>query len=206
MICYTVITNKYDTLKDPKVVADGWEYIVYSDVEQKSDVWEYRHTDKAQRDLKINGHKLFPGELTLYVDGSIEILTDLNLFMMPIKHDFSIWRHPVRDCIFDEAEAVIKHKGLDEDVVNEQMKRYKDMPPHWGLGQTGVMLRDFGVDWVCDVCDSWWGEVSTGLDRDQLSLTFVMWSMFKRPHFIPCQIINKHFKLHLHNKNLWRYE
>ena len=205
MICYTVITNKYDDLKDP-VISEGWEYVCYSDVQQKSDVWDCRITDKPQRDLKINGHKIFGKEQTLYIDGSIEIISDLNVLLPAIQPTFSLWRHPVRDCIFDEADAVVKHKGLDKEIVDKQMLRYKDMPRHWGLGQTGVMFRDFGFDWVSEVSDDWWGEVSTGLDRDQLSLTFVCWSMGIKPHFIPGKIIDRFFKLHLHNKNLWRYE
>lgn len=205
MICYTCITNGYDNLKDP-VVTEGWEYICYSDVQQKSDIWDCRITDKPQRELKILGYKESGNVPALYIDGSIEVTGNLDRLMSAIKPQFSIWRHPVRDCIFEEAKAVIRHKGLDEDIVNKQMERYKDMPHHWGLGQTGIMFRDFSLDWVRGLSDSWWSEVSTGLDRDQLSLTYVCWNMGKRPHFIPTQIIGQHFKLHLHNKNLWRYE
>ena len=205
MICYTCITNGYDDLRDP-VVSDGWDYICYSDTQQHSDVWDCRITSKPQRELKITAHKELGNVPTLYVDGNIQIIDDLNKLLWAIQPVFSVWRHPTRDCIFDEAEAVIKIKGLDEEVVHKQMERYKDMPHHWGLGQTNVLFRDFSRAWVRDLSDQWWAEVSSGLDRDQLSFTYVCWKMGYRPHFIPNKIIDRYFRLHLHNKNLWRYE
>ena len=39
-VCYTVITNNYDTLKDPLVVSKDWRYVCFSDRGFKSKVWE----------------------------------------------------------------------------------------------------------------------------------------------------------------------
>ena len=58
MICYTCITNKYDNLKDPRVVTPGWKYICYSDEQQKSDIWETVITKKPQGEIKILGYKV----------------------------------------------------------------------------------------------------------------------------------------------------
>ena len=41
MIVYTVITNDYDTLRDPRVVTPGWRYVCFSDQPIESDVWEF---------------------------------------------------------------------------------------------------------------------------------------------------------------------
>ena len=203
MICYTCITRDYDDLKEPTVITPGWEYICFSDVQQYSDVWDCRITDKTQREVKIMGwHEL--GEVpALYVDGSIQIMGNLDNFVRGIRSDFSLWKHPDRDCIFDEADAVVKLRGQDKARVDEQMKRYEAIPRHWGLGQTGVMYRDFSVEWVRTLSHMWYEEVRQGVSRDQLSLSYLSWLMGKRPFFIPEAVIRKHFKMYRHAKEFY---
>ena len=201
MIVYTCITNDYDNLKEPRVITPGWEYICYSDAQQKSDVWETIITDRPQREVKILGNDY--NERVLYVDGSIQIIGDLDKFLMAIGKTFSLWRHPVRDCIFQEAEAVIEIKGLNKEVVYRQMLKYNDMPRHWGLGQTGVLYRDFGDEDVQRLSIRWWNEVRDGVTRDQLSLTWCAWKLGMRPHFVPESIIDRYFLLYPHNTSVW---
>ena len=120
-VCYTVITNHYDTLKEPSVITPGWEYVLLTDHTVNSDVWDVRITTAHNRYLKINAP--FDG-LTIYVDGSIEIIGDLNEFIAEVSQVFTIWRHPHRTCTFTEAEAVIKLKGMNPNEVYKQMQRY----------------------------------------------------------------------------------
>ena len=205
MICYTCIVADYDDLKDP-VPAEGWEYICYTDdPELKSNVWDVQLIDKPQRYVKIKGYEYVGHDPALYIDGSIEIVGDLNRFMMAIRKEWSLWKHPARDCIFDEAQAVVDLKGLDKDEVMRQMERYEAIPRHWGLGQTGVLFRDFSLEWVRKLSRLWYHEVANGFNRDQLSLSYCAWAMGKRPHLVPNSIITKYFKLHFHKDNLWNY-
>ena len=205
MICYTVITKGYDDLKDP-IPLEGWEYICFTDdPDLRSDVWEMRVTQKTQRQVKIMGYEYIGNVPALYIDGSIEIIDNLDKFMMAIRKEWSVWKHPQRDCIFDEADAVVEFKGLDDAEVKKQMLRYEALPRHWGLGQTGVMFRDFSLEWVRQLSRLWYHEVANGFDRDQLSLSYCAWSMGKRPHLVPNTIICKYFKLHFHKDNLWNY-
>ena len=203
MIVYTCITNDYDDLKDPTVITPGWEYICYSDVEQRSDVWDCRITEKTQREVKILGYHEFGHEPALYVDGSIQIMGNLDNFVRGIRSDFSLWKHPDRDCIFDEAEAVVNLRGQDKARVDEQMKRYDAIPRHWGLGQTGVMFRDFSVEWVRALSYIWYQEVRQGVSRDQLSLSYLSWLMGRKPFFIPEAVIGRHFRLFHHKREYY---
>lgn len=204
-IVFTIITNDWDDLKDP-VPSAGWEYICYTDnPELRSNVWDVQVIDKPQREVKIKGYEYVGHEPALYIDGSIEILGDLNKFIRGIRHDWSLWKHPVRDCIFDEAKAVVEVKNQDKDEVAKQMLRYETLPRHWGLGQTGVMYRDFSIEWVRKLSRLWWFEVANGVNRDQLSLSYCAWAMGKRPHLIPQSVIGNFFKLHYHKANLWNY-
>ena len=206
MICYTVITNNWDTLKEP-VISEGWEYICFTDdPELRSDVWDMRVTDRPQREVKIKGYKYFGNEPALYIDGSIKIIGDLNRFTGAIRRDWSAWKHPLRDCIFDEAEAVITGKDRDRAEVMTQMERYESIPRNWGLWQTGVMYGDFRIEWVRKLSRLWYHEVANGIDRDQLSLSYCAWAMGKKPHSIPEVVIDKFFKLHFHRDSLWNHD
>ena len=203
MICYTCITNSFDTLKDPKVITPGWEYICFSDTEQHSDIWDCRITDKVNKDVKILGWHEIGEQPALYVDGSIEIIGNLNNFVQGIRSDFSLWKHPSRDCIFQEADAVVAVRGQDRERVDEQMVRYEAIPRNYGLGQTGVLYRDFSVEWVRAVSYMWWREIVQGVNRDQLSLSYLMWLSGHKQFLIPSVIIGRHFKLHRHKQEIY---
>lgn len=197
MICYTCITNSYDDLRDP-FVSEGWRYIVFSDHYIESDVWECYVTDKSNREIKILGHEELFHAPALYVDGNIRIIGDLNEFVNEIDGRFDLWKHPHRDCVFDEAEAVIQLKGMKRKLVNEQMKRYKDMPRHWGLGANGIMYRNFANAEVRAICELWWKEFKKGVPRDQLSLMPLFWILGKRPGLFSNEVFNKYFSWESH--------
>jgi len=195
MICYTIITNDYDTLKDPKVISKDWKYVCLSDQPVESDVWEYRHICCNNREPKIEAHEYFE-ELTLYVDGSIEIIGDLNQFITEVPTWFSIWRHPHRNCTFEEADAVINQKGISKRSAYDQMERYAmdGFPRNFGLGANGIMLRDLS-DWtVWAICDLWWEEWERGAKRDQLGLMYSFWKLGYEPDLFDDNIMNKYFK------------
>jgi hypothetical protein len=188
---FTVITNSYDTLKEP-FVSKGWEYVCFSDKPIKSDVWDVRITKKHDRDLKINAP--FTG-LTLYVDGSIQIIGDLNQFVSEIPTWFTLWKHPHRDNTYEEAEAVIKLKGMDPEKVYEQIKRYSldGFPRDFPLAANGIMLRDLSDSKVKAICDRWWSEWSKGVRRDQLSLMYCFWCDGLMPDLFDDSVMNKYF-------------
>lgn len=191
---YTVISNSYDTLKDPKIVSDGWEYICLSDQPIESDVWQYRHLECHNREPKIMAHEYFDG-LTLYVDGSISIHGDLNEFIAETPNWFSLWSHPHRGCTYEEAEAVIKLKGMSPTSVYNQVDRYakEGFPYNFGLGANGIMLRNLSDPTVQAICDLWWTEWERGTKRDQLSLMYSFWKMGYEPDLFNDSVMQKYF-------------
>lgn len=192
--CYTVITNNYDTLKKP-YVSPGWEYIVFSDHYISDPIWNCTVTSKHNRDVKIRAHNELHENLTLYVDGSIEIIGDLNAFCSEVPNWFSMWKHPHRDSIFQEAEAVIRLKGMDRRSVYSQMKRYKKRGYNdIGLAACGVMLRDLSDSKVREICDDWYDEWLLSCGRDQLSLPYVFWKHGYEMDLFDNNVFNKYFR------------
>jgi hypothetical protein len=199
MICFSVITNGYDDLREP-YISKGWRYVLFSDQFVESDNWECYITEKPDREIKIKGYTELFHQPALYVDANIRIIGDLNEFRKEITGWFDIWKHPHRGCIFDEAKAVIKLKKADPVMVNHQMNKYGFMPKHWGLGANGIMFRDFGDPVVRNICELWWKEYQQGSSRDQLSLMPVFYSLGLRPNFFNNEVFDKYFRWEKHRR------
>ena len=201
MICYTVITNNYDLLKPPRVVSKGWDYICFSDRHHDSKVWQTQVIEGDNRKVKILPQdELFTG-VTLYIDGSIQVIGDLNEFVKEVG-EFAIPVHIERDCTYAEAKAVVRLKNIDRDTVKTQVSRYRDngFPAHWGLGANGVILRDTSDIIMRRICRRWWIEYLRGAKRDQLSLMYTCWRHNIKPDLFSRKIFDKYFKKGKHNK------
>lgn len=100
-VIYCAITGSYDSILQPRVVAPGWDYVMFvekgvSDVGksavteanaqgvEKVGVWEIRHVDQdhggsiaTSRYYKLNPQAVLPEyDWWLWIDGNIEILDD----------------------------------------------------------------------------------------------------------------------------------
>ena len=183
-VIYTCITNNYDTLKDPTVITKGWEYICFSDVYIESKTWKVillgntSNMNLEQRKKKIyNKFILDDYDLSIWVDGSITINCDLDNFcFMNHNSDFSLMKHPSRDCTYSEASACIMLGKDNVKTIHNQIGRYRleGLPYHNGMVATGVMIRTHTKE-VKEFCSRWYNEVLNGSIRDQLSFNYINW-------------------------------
>lgn len=183
-VIYTVITNDYDTLKEPRVITKGWDYLCFTDQDIKSDNWKIikiaktNDQHKEQRRKKIYNEYIFDTyKESIYIDGSITINTDLDWFVSSyVNSDFSLMKHPTRNCVYREADACIELNKDNIGVIFVQMKEYQmlGLPANVGMVATGVMYRKHTKK-VKDFCYRWWQEVKEKSKRDQLSFNFVDW-------------------------------
>lgn len=190
-VVYTCISGKYDSLLDPKYVSDGFDYICFTDNEGfKSDIWEIRPLPKEteeltqvkkQRYVKINPHKLLGEyEMSIWVDGNITIKSDLNEFINEeIEDDISVYvpQHPQRNCIYDEAKAVLGIKKDVKENVIPQIERYKKegFPQNYGMLQSGILFRKHNNKDCIRLMEDWFNELKNNSHRDQLSFNYVCW-------------------------------
>ncbi len=188
-IFYTAIIGKYDKLKEPKVVSEGFDYVCFTDnITLKSPIWEIVLVSNPQgldnsrlaRKIKILcNFFLKEYDLSIWIDGSISINCDLNIFLDVNYHgeDIVLHTHPVRSCVYEEAEACIALDKDDPEIINKQMEGYKSegYPAANGLVNTGLMIRNHRSKKVKEFMNSWWNEVYSKSKRDQLSFNFVLW-------------------------------
>jgi hypothetical protein len=187
---YTCITGAYDSLRPPRQVQPGLDYFCFSDPPLPTcPPWQAVPVDVPETDaparnrrIKMLAHRqptLAAYAASLYVDGSIEIVGDLSQFIASCDarpEPIQLYRHPFRDCIYDEALACARAGHVSFFTLRDQMGRYRraGFPEHHGLFEAGVLYRRH-VPEVDAFMEAWWDEYRTGARRDQLSLPFLAW-------------------------------
>lgn len=191
-VIYTCITGGYDKLIEPSYVTYGFDYICFTDDNTlTSDIWDVRplpkqtdglSTVKKQRYVKLNPHLLLSEyELSIWVDGNIEVKGDLDEFIIEniIGTNSAVYvpKHPARNCIYNEAVAVIGMKKDKPEIVNPQIERYKKegFPKNYGLLQSNILVRLHNEPDCVKLMNTWFSELKNNSHRDQLSFNYACW-------------------------------
>lgn len=213
-IIYTAIIGNYDILRDPKIITPGWEYICFTDNhELRSNFWQIIYLnnpyniDKIRhaRSIKIDYPRYLPEhDLSIWVDGSIEIMCDLNDFVTKtVSKDIEmvIMKHPQRDNIIDEAATCVRILKANANDVKEQMNSYLKDGYNFknGLVASGLIIRKNTTN-IEEFCKKWYSQVKRYTSRDQLSFNYVLYKHPLSLNLIPYNIIHSEteFKLHAH--------
>jgi len=184
-VIYTCITNDYDTLKEPLVITDGWDYICFTDNKNlTSKTWKIvqmginSNMQLEQRKKKINNKYILDDyDLSIWVDGSICVNTNLDTFVeVNHKSDFSLMKHPSRSCVYQEGIACVQLSKDKKETIRTQIQRYalESYPHNNGMVATGVMIRTHTSE-VKEFCKRWYKELSENSIRDQLSFNYIDW-------------------------------
>lgn len=203
-VIYTALMGEYDLLKEPKIVTEGWKYICYTNnKELKSDIWEiyYYNFESVKQVRKIKLIIPFECNLSIWIDASIEVNCDLNLFVNKYhRGSFTLMKHPHRNCVYAEADACIQRRKDNSQVILNQINYYRKLryPSSNGMVATGLLIRD-NSEQIKKFCQAWNNEVQTFSKRDQLSFNFTLSRMPIRYNLIPFTILENEFMLHLHH-------
>jgi GT2 family glycosyltransferase len=176
----TIKANYYCITDNKELTCPGWETIVQEAPSQ------YTHPR-----MKAKYFKLFPwavkhisdSDVSIYIDGSIEVKSN-RFIEYCIKHlddDFTLFRHPQRNCIYEEIEASKPLKKYQsENLVGQGNSYKKEHPANWGLWACGVMVRKQS-DKIKKLMADWMNEINKWTYQDQISFPVVC----KRNNFIP---------------------
>lgn len=178
MIIYTSIFSNYDTLKEPGIITPGWRYVCFTDQSLRSKVWEVVQTpiidtpQKTARRLKILFHNYLQDEVSIYIDASFIINCNLNQWMLThFKEPITVVKHPIRDCVYEEAETVVRNKRKGIEGISQQIESYRqEVPPHNGLIQSGLLMRSKTPE-IISLMEDWWKEVDKHSLRDQIAFS-----------------------------------
>lgn len=201
-VIYTCLTGNYDTLKQPLVVDDEFDYICFSNdiVSSKEGVWKivqipFHSEDKLveSRFVKMQPHAVLQDyEYSVWIDANIQIIKDDFYFRIKelinkscligqVNHSL-----PFRDCIYEEISACI---GKGRISLLDGLRQFRNLkkqkyPRHFGLYENNLLLRKHNDDFVIKISNLWWSAFLDGAKRDQFSLMPIYW----REDFLPDMI------------------
>lgn len=215
---YTVITGRYDDLRDPAFINPKWDYYCFTDDPDgyRSEVWNIRKLDhlendpsRTQRYAKTHPFLLLQEyDYTIYIDGKFCITGDIGEYMSMFSRGSSMlcFPHPDRQVLEDEVEAIKIRQGkaigtedeLDKQVAGYRQDGYRDDVP---LVESACLIRSNHDNKLNAVMEDWWNEILTKTDRDQLSLGYVCWKNGYSFDISPLDIYdNEYMKFYPHSR------
>jgi len=193
VVVYTSIFGNYDQLRPARF--RNVRHICFTDSAQGIEGWEeievnQKHVDpkrEASMYLALS-HLWFPeAQYTIYHGGCGELLRHPDEIVALLgDRDVATFKHPTRDCIYDEAAAVIGYGKANPNVVRAQVAYYRaaGYPEHIGLVATGLVIRRH-TDEIVRFNEIWWALMSRFTARDQLSFNFARWKTWILWRMIP---------------------
>lgn len=186
IVVYTAITNNYDTLKEPRIkLWKGVDFVAFLDHAPVATSWQIRKAGSEFNDPcrnaktpKILPHVFFPdATYSLWIDGSVEINFNFSIQQLIDvylrEHDLAVFKHPERQCIYEEAAKCIRINKDNPAVIQRQMAAYRNenYPPNNGLVESAVLLRRH-TGKVRQFNEVWYQEIKHNSRRDQLSFNY----------------------------------
>lgn len=187
----------------------SFDYRLYSDKYHKT-TGEVKIITKSQvqdsmynsRHYKLNPKIKFYSKC-IYLDASFEIINPefISFLTNELKNSlFVFFKHPWRDCIYDEVLECNKITKYDLGKLNGRSEYYKSInyPKHFGLYCGGCFAYK-NIPLVKRIQNEWWEEtVKCGM-MDQVALPYILWK-----NNIPKELI-KIIDLDIYNNNYIKY-
>lgn len=198
---YTSLYGDYDQLsKIPSSFTNEVDYILFTDRDITVSGWKtvVVNVDQPTHNLKAKYFKLQPHkcledyDASLFVDASTEFLTDpielINYYLS--QESFVMFQHPRRNCLYDEAEAILYGGHFNAAVVVDQVSEYqkKGYVEGSGLCEASFIWRLHNDSKVIAFMDEWWKHNLLYSSRDQLSFAFLIWKLKFRPKILDNRI------------------
>jgi hypothetical protein len=189
-VVYTCLFGFSEHFNDFAYQRDDIDFVCFTDDPGlRSEFWTMRlvrrrDLDPARMAKRIKGlpHRFLPAyDFSLYVDNTVRLkVAPAQLFdelLAPSRSPLVCFRHPERDCVYQEAEEVIALAFDDPERVHEQMRVYRQRgyPEHNGLAKTAFLLRRHRDAGLAPVLERWHEQVLRHSKRDQLSFNPVTW-------------------------------
>lgn len=189
-VIYTSIVGGFDALMQPEVTDPRYDYVCFVRKGEagagRAGLWQLREIPvdipdprRLSRYPKMHPSELLPGyRWSLWMDGNLQIVSEL--FYRRVDEiiesgvEMAAPVHPKRDCIYDEALAVVSAGKEEYAPAARTIKflRSKGYPRHAGLCENALLLRDGGSEAVRRLDAMWWECLGSLSGRDQLSLMY----------------------------------
>lgn len=202
---YTCILDGFDNLRPPLLehILDGVRFICFTNLPLIDAVppWEFRpaylfspDNSRNARLPKILPHLMLPpdAEYSIWHDGNFQLRIDprdiVDQFLY--RHDWAAHPHPARQCIYDEADILLRESIGTADLVKREIAAYRagGYPERAGLWANGLIVRRHAPS-VAELNERWWRLFLGGCERDQISFPFARWQQRTEVESIPGDVM-----------------
>lgn len=201
---FTSITGDKDYLVNEQNT-EGAEFKAYIDTIHISNTWKmypvfnkFYSDRRNSRVVKIIPHKYFKTEYSIWMDGNLSLIKPAQELIDRYLdgYDIAVFRHPVRNCIYQEAIECAKRNLDNPEAIIEQVKSYEDegFPKDYGLGENMMIIRRHTKK-VEEFNNAWFTEYCRFSTRDQLSFMYCADKVG-----LPVNLINEQF---IEKKGKW---
>ena len=210
---FTVIIGNYDTIKQPLVVEEGVEYVLFTNnreirdtgvwkvVQIPSEQWQGR-TERENnillsRKVKMLPHEYLPevAEWSIYIDADMVIKRPLTELFSKLQPEtlFAACRHSYCKNVQEEIADLLAKNMVQPEQVKEQWQKYTEwgFRDDIGISENGLLIRRHNDRLVQKLMQLWWSEYQHGCLRDQVSLMPCIYKEDFMPYF---QFIEKNIR------------
>jgi hypothetical protein len=185
-VVYTCLFGYSEPFADHDYSDSSVDYVCFTDDPSlTSSRWQFRVVENRM----IDSHRLSKSfkhlphrhlgayARSLYIDNTIRLKVAPSEIFGRFDDDLVMFKHPWRDCVYEEAEAVIESSYDDPDLVRRQMRFYRALgyPANNGLSAASFLLRNHHNAALQAVSEDWHGQVLRYSKRDQLSWNVCAW-------------------------------
>jgi len=179
-VVYTCLFGHSETFANHDYQDDSVDYICFTDDETlTSTCWKFIVVEnklidphRLSKSFKHLPHRYLGNyERSLYIDNTVKLKIEPSEIFKAFSDDLVVLKHPVRDCVYDEAKAVIDLEYDNPEIVKRQMRFYRDLgyPKHNGLITSTFLLRNHNDEALQAVNEDWHKQILLYSKRDQLS-------------------------------------
>ena len=182
---YTANISGNDILKSPIFIADNVDYIYFTNFDFNApSPWQVRPVQPSSTPSTYQSRYYFDQSCLVLPEYTYTIMHGANSQLAVDPHylidtylqstDIAAFRHPHRDCIYDEGSACISMGKDVRELIIPQMNKYRlaGYPAHNGLSACILLVRR-NTPQLAFFEQHWYEEVSSNSFRDQLSFDYM---------------------------------
>lgn len=190
---YTAVFGSYDQLLEPLYKDPHCDYFIFTDQSiPEESIWKKisfkKFPKEADTDVLKNRYiKFFPQELmpqykySIYIDGNIQITSEISVLFKPFrcKTGIGMHKHPSNINLYEEVKHNLqlgKINSEDRKAITRIYRRY-NIPADFGMFECNVIMRDHQNEYCKYIMKNWWNELVSGIKRDQLYFTYVLFKL-----------------------------
>ena len=195
----TSISGINNKLINPSKIFDNVDYHAFVDNITDNSIWiQHKNLDftidtqyKGRRNAKI--YKILPNlflpeyDYYFWADSTHEVIIDPYHVVNNIinNSDIALFKHPQRNCVYDEANELINLNYDHINLIQEQKKYYElnNYPVNNGLYELPCSIRK-NTEIINRMNLMWWEIICRYSSRDQISLPYVLDRLNIKPYIL----------------------